>query len=59
MLSYTGEPERAIGMVQKAMRLNPQYHQEEWYLHVLCRSYALLERYDEAMASCTRIVCCQ
>jgi adenylate cyclase len=49
VLSYTGQPEKAIGLVKKAMRLNPQY--PDWYVLVLGWSYALLERYEEAIAA--------
>jgi tetratricopeptide (TPR) repeat protein len=49
VLNSTGQPEKAIGLVKKAMRLNPQY--SGWYDLTLGWSYALLDRYEEAMAA--------
>jgi len=54
VLSSTGQPEKAIGLVKKAMRLNPQY--PAWYDLVLGWSYALLERYEEAIAALQSIL---
>jgi adenylate cyclase len=44
-----GQPENAIGLVKKAMRLDPQY--PDWYDFTLGWSYVLLERYEEAIAT--------
>ena len=49
VLNHTGQPEKAIGLVKKAMRLNPEY--SGWYDLTLGWSYALLDRYEEAMAA--------
>jgi adenylate cyclase len=49
VLNSTGQPERAIGLVKKAMRLDPHY--PDWYDLTLGWSYILLERYEEAMAA--------
>jgi adenylate cyclase len=49
VLNATGQPEKAIGLVKKAMRLDPQY--PDWYDLTLGWSYAVLERYEEAMAA--------
>jgi tetratricopeptide (TPR) repeat protein len=38
----TGQPEDAIGLVKKAMRLDPRY--PDWYGFTLGWSYVLLER---------------
>lgn len=54
VLSYTGQPEKAIALVKKAMRLNPQY--PDWYVLVLGWSDALLERYEEAIAALQSIL---
>ena len=42
ILTYAGRPEEAIGLVQKAMRLNPRYPFH--YLWVLGRAYQLTGR---------------
>jgi class 3 adenylate cyclase len=52
ILSYAGRPEDAIGMVQKAMRLNPHYPAA--YLTDLGHAYYLTRRYEEAMAALKR-----
>src|SRR5439155_3979618 len=49
-LSFAGQPEKAIGLMEKAMRLNPQYA-GDWYVFVLGRSYARMGRYQEATAA--------
>jgi TolB-like protein/Tfp pilus assembly protein PilF len=49
VLNATGQPEKAIGLVKKAMRLDPQY--PDWYDFTLGWSYVLLERYEEAIAT--------
>ena len=47
ILTYAGRPEEAIGLVQKARRLNPRYPFH--YLWVLGRAYQLTGRYEEAL----------
>jgi adenylate cyclase len=47
LYNYSVRPEEAIGLIQKAMRLNPHY--PSWYLHHLALSYHLSGRYDEAV----------
>src|SRR6266511_2798633 len=52
ILSLAGRPEEAIGMVQKALRLNPYYPAE--YLTELGRAYYVAGRHAEAMAALKR-----
>ena len=47
-LTYTGDAERGIDLVTKAMRLSPYY--PDWYRWVLGRAYRLSGRYREAEA---------
>jgi len=54
-LSFAGQPEKAIGLMEKARRLNPQYA-GDWYVFVLGRSYARMGRYQEATAAFKRIL---
>ena len=54
-LSFAGQPEKAIGLMEKAMRLNPQYA-GDWYVFVLGRSYARMGRYQEATAAFKRLL---
>jgi adenylate cyclase len=54
ILSWAGRPEEAIGLVQKAMRLNPRY--PFGYLYFLGHAYHLTGRYEEAMAVLKRAV---
>ena len=48
ILNFAGQPEEAIGLIEKAMRLNPQYPYN--YLTWLGMAYRLAGRYDEAIA---------
>jgi adenylate cyclase len=48
MLGTAGRPEEALGLVQKAMRLNPHYPLQ--YSFNLGWTYILLEQYEEAVA---------
>jgi len=48
VLNYAGQPEKAIGLVEKAMRLNPQ--KPGWYSGVLGWTDQLLGRYEKAIA---------
>jgi tetratricopeptide (TPR) repeat protein len=47
ILTWTGRPEETIGLVMKAMRLNPIYQTE--YLWNLGHAYYLMGRYQEAI----------
>jgi adenylate cyclase len=51
-LKFTGRPEEAIGLVEKAMRLNPHYPPS--YLFALGTDYRLMGRYEEAIATFKR-----
>lgn len=46
--NFSGKPENSPGLVEKAMRLNPQY--PNWYLWDLGHAYYLLRQYEEAIA---------
>ena len=46
-LSFVGRPEEALGMIQKAMRLNPRY--PVLYEFYLGYAYWLTRRYEEAL----------
>jgi adenylate cyclase len=48
-LSYSGRSDEAIGLMERAMRLNPYY--PEWYLGVLGQSYRVAGRYEQAIAT--------
>jgi len=48
ILSLTGRPEEAIGLIEKAMRLNPHY--PAFYLSDLGNAYYVAGRYEEALA---------
>ncbi|MCG8650539.1 MAG: tetratricopeptide repeat protein, partial [Pirellulales bacterium] len=48
-LVYDGEPERAIGLLEKAMRLNPFY--PDWYLWYLADAYNALGRSEDVIAT--------
>ena len=47
ILTWAGRPEETIGLVKKAMRLNPMYQSE--YLWNLGHAYYLMGRYQEAI----------
>jgi adenylate cyclase len=47
-------PEEALGLVEKAMRLNPHYPVN--YLFLLGFAYSLMERYEEAMSAFKRVL---
>jgi DNA-binding SARP family transcriptional activator/TolB-like protein len=49
ILTYAGEPENAIGFIQRAMRLSPRY--PDWYRWTLGRSYRLAGDLERAIAS--------
>jgi adenylate cyclase len=46
-LNYSGHPNRAIVLLNKAMRLSPYY--PDWFLGELGRALYLTEQYDEAI----------
>ena len=54
VLTYAGEPKKAIKSVKKAMRLDPHYPPVwGWYL---ARAYTLVARYDKARPLLQRVV---
>ncbi len=53
-LYFAGRPEEAIGLVKKAMRLNPKY--PVWYLLNLGHAYFLTGRYEEAITTLKRVI---
>lgn len=53
-LIWAGRPEEAIGMVEKAMRLNPHY--PPLYLFFLGHAYRLTGRYEEAVGALKRLL---
>ena len=52
-LVYAGEPEKAVGEMQRAMRLNP-YH-PDWYLWYLADAYHSLGRPSDVTATVNRM----
>jgi tetratricopeptide (TPR) repeat protein len=52
ILTWAGRPEETIGLVKKAMRLNPIYPTE--YLWNLGHAYFLMDRYEEAIETLKR-----
>jgi len=48
ILAFAGRPEEGIGLIEKAMRLNPRY--PVFYLDRLGVAYRLAGRYEEAVA---------
>jgi adenylate cyclase len=49
IFNYSGRPEETVGLMEKAMRLNPHY--PEYYPSILGFSYRLLGHYQEAIAA--------
>jgi tetratricopeptide (TPR) repeat protein len=49
ILTYSGEPRRAIDLLRRAMRLSPYY--PAWYRWTLGRAYRLLGDADQAIAA--------
>lgn len=54
MLNFVGRPEEAIGWLETAMRLDPQY--PVLYLWTLGQAYRLMGRYEEAIATQRRVL---
>jgi len=54
ILNYAGKPEEAIGLVKKAMRLNPMY--PAYYLWELGHAYFIIGRYEEAIETLKRVL---
>src|SRR5262249_23853279 len=54
ILNVAGRPEEAIGLVEKALRLNPHY--PAWYLLDLGHAYRMTGRYTEAIATLKNLV---
>ena len=54
ILNFAGRPEDAIGLVKKAMRLNPMY--PAYYLWELGHAYFLTGRYEEAIEALKRLL---
>ena len=49
VLNFSGRPEETVGLIEKAMRLNPHY--PEYYPSILGYAYRLLGQYREAVAA--------
>jgi adenylate cyclase len=49
VLNYAGQPEKALGLVEKALRLNPQ--KPGWYSGELGWTYQLLGQHEQAIAT--------
>lgn len=54
ILTVVGRPEEAIGLAEKAMRLNPLY--PSYHLTVLGIAYRWTRRYEEAIAALKRAI---
>jgi TolB-like protein len=54
ILNLAGRPQDALGLIEKAMRLNPHY--PVLYLFFLGHTYYLMERYEEAITALQRAV---
>jgi adenylate cyclase len=54
ILNFAGRPKEAIGLVKKAMRLNPMY--PAYYLWELGHAYFLTGRYEEAIETLKRVL---
>jgi tetratricopeptide (TPR) repeat protein len=52
-LVYDGQPERAVGVLQRAMRLNPYY--PDWYLWNLADAFNVLRRHEDVIATVARM----
>ena len=54
LMNWSGNPEKGIGLIKKAMRLNPNY--PYYYLFYLGHSHYLLENHEEAIQHMKRVV---
>jgi adenylate cyclase len=54
ILTATGAPGEAIGLIETAMRRNPRY--PDWYLFPLGQAYRAMLRYEEGIAAFKRIL---
>ena len=54
VLNFAGQSDKALALVEKAMRLNPRYR--DAYLGQLGLTYLFLGRYEEAVASLQKVV---
>ena len=54
IFNFAGRPEEAIGLVEKALRLNP--HDPFFSLFNLGSAYRLMGRYEEAIAALKRVL---
>ena len=52
-LNYDGQPDRAIELFQKAMRLNPYF--PDWYLWCLADAYDTMGRHEDVIATVKRM----
>jgi TolB-like protein len=52
-LAYSGQPQKSIELLQKAMRLNPYY--PDWYLWYLADAYDILRRPADVIAAVQRM----
>jgi len=53
-LNFAGKPEEAVGLVEKAMHLNPRY--PAWYLFELGFAYRLMGRHEEAIVTLKKVI---
>jgi adenylate cyclase len=51
---FSGNPEEAVSLIQKAMRLNPHY--PKWYLFQLAHSYQLAGEHNRAISAYQRLI---
>jgi tetratricopeptide (TPR) repeat protein len=51
ILNWAGRPQETVGLLEKAMRLNPRY--PAWYLWALGHAYFLTAKYEEAISALT------
>src|SRR4030095_10064024 len=54
ILKFAGRPEEVMGLIEKAMRLNPHY--PPLYLFILGEAYRSTGRYEEAIAAYKRVL---
>ena len=54
VLNWAGRPEEAVGLLNRAMQLNPIY--PVWYLFELGHAYYLTEQLEEAIATLKKLI---